>query len=107
MNLVGLVEALKAAFGGSRNVDPFSVSPREAVRDIPSYRESGDLAKYLRGLEAELSEFSMPRKYWRGVLLSKLPSKVKNNVVEVVESGGSYQELKRALLKRVGPSLVS
>ena len=60
MNLVGLVEALKAAFGGSRNVDPFSVSPREAVRDIPSYREGEDLAKYLRGLEAELSEFSMP-----------------------------------------------
>ncbi len=39
------------------------------------------------------------------MLLSKLPSKVKDNVVEVVVSGGSYQELKRALLKRVGPSL--
>ncbi len=56
----GLVEALKAAFGKSRNVDPFS--------------------------------------------LSKLPSIVKDNIMEVVESRVSYQELKWAC-KRVGPSL--
>ncbi len=60
-----LVEALRLAFRSSsrsrRSPDPFSLSPREAVREMPVYKEGGDIAKFLQGFEAELEELKMPR----------------------------------------------
>ncbi len=55
-----LVEALRLAFRGSsrsrRSPDPFSLSPKELVREVPVYKEGGDIANILRGFEAELEE---------------------------------------------------
>ncbi len=46
----------------------------------------------------------MPKRYWRGALLTKLPGKVKDSVIELVEGRNSYDQLKAGLLKRIGPS---
>lgn len=88
-----------------RETDRFTLSPRETIKEIPSFKEGGDLSKYVRGLEAELAELKLPKQHWKTVLLSKLPPKVKDTVVEAIEAGATYAELKGSLLKRVGRSL--
>ncbi len=74
------------------------------VRDIPSYREGGDLAKYIRGLEVELQGLAVSRCHWKTILLSCL-LRLKDQVFEIVKNRGSYVELKQALLTQVGLSL--
>ncbi len=88
-----------------KETDRFTLSPRETIREIPSFKEGGDLSKYVSGLEAELAELKLPKQHWKTVLLSKLPPKVKDTIVEAIEAGATYAELKGSLLKRVGRSL--
>ncbi len=78
---------------------------REAMRDLPQFKEGGDLSVYLRGLEAELRELGISKERWRAILLTKLPAKVKELVVELIEGRAQYDVLKGALLKRVGKSI--
>ncbi len=64
-----------------------------------------DIAKYVRTLEAEFKELDVERKYWKRLLLSKLPAKIKEHIVEIIEGEHcTYDELKKALLARVGLS---
>ncbi len=78
---------------------------REAIRDLPQFKEGGDLSVYLRGLEAELTELGIGKERWRAILLTKLPAKVKELVVELIEGRAQYDVLKGTLLKRVGKSI--
>ena len=100
-SMMGRVEPRRV----EREMDRFTLSPRETIKEIPSFKEGGDLSKYVRGLEAELAELKLPKQHWKTVLLSKLPPKVKDTVVEAIEAGATYAELKGSLLKRVGRSL--
>ncbi len=77
------MDVLKLAFG-SRKQSQFFLSPRETVRDIPSYRENGDFAKCIRGLKVELLELEVTYTNWRTILLSKLPHKVKDYIIGVI-----------------------
>ncbi len=63
-NLLEFAKLLKAVMKQDR--DPFAINPRDAVKEIPSYREGGHLAKSIRSLEAELLEIHMPNA--RGII---------------------------------------
>ncbi len=41
-----------------------------------------------------------------GILLVKLPSKIKDHVVENIEDGANYDDIVQALLAKVGKSMV-
>ena len=82
-----------------------AITVRDAVKQLPAYTEGGDLAKFIHGLEAELKQLKVDKGQWRGILLLKLPAKIKDNVVEHIENGASYDDLVRALLTKVGKSL--
>ncbi len=73
------------------------------VNTIASYKEGTDMNKYVRGLEVELRDLGIKEKRWKCILLSKLPAKVKETVLDVVEeSGCTYSRLKEVLVGRVG-----
>ncbi len=82
-----------------------TLSTRDSIKELPSYLEGGDLATFIRGLEAELKELGVEDKHWRSILLLKLPPKIKEQVVEHIEGRKPYPELKCALLTKVGKSL--
>ncbi len=81
------------------------ITVRYAVKELPAFTEGGDLAKFIRGLEVELKQLKVDKGQWRGILLLKLPAKIKDNVVEHIENGASNDDLVRALLTKVGKSL--
>lgn len=73
------------------------------VSSIAMYKEGTDVNKYMRGLEVELKELGVEKKRWKSVLLSKLPVKTKETVLDVIEEVGcTYSRLKEALIGRVG-----
>ncbi len=103
--MISMIQRVDPKRSREKERDKYAISPTEAVKEIPFFREVGDLFKYIRSLEAELSELSMPKKYWIGILLSKLPPKVKDVVVEAIEAWASYSDIKVSLLSRVGRTL--
>ncbi len=83
--------------------DKYRPSVDRLVGDIPGYREGNDMAKFLRSLEVQLKDLGVERRYWKSVLLSKLPVKIKEQVLEIIESERcTFDRLKDALLARVG-----
>ena len=75
----------------------FKPSIDKLVGDSPCYKEGVDIAKYVRTLEAEFKELDVERKYWKRLLLSKLPAKIKEHIVEIIEGEHcTYDKLKKA-----------
>ncbi len=86
--------------------EPSALTVRDSVKELPSYTEGGDLAKFIRGIEAELKELKLDKAQWRGILLVKLLAKIKDNIIEYIEDGASYHETVQGLLAKVGKSMV-
>ncbi len=90
-----------------RSPDTFisRASPRDRVKELPSYLEGGVLSLLLRGLEAKLEEFKVDKGEWSGILFMNLPAKTKESIVELVQARVPYSDLKQALVKRSGRGL--
>ncbi len=57
------------------------------VSSIPGYKDGSEIAKYIRGLEANLTDIGVERSQFKRILLSKLTPKAREQVVELVDSG--------------------
>ncbi len=75
------------------------------IQSLVSYRDSDEIHHYIMGLEADLKDLEVPVKKWKRILLRKLTPKARKAVRGVVsESECSYEQLKRALVKKLGLS---
>ncbi len=75
------------------------------IQSIASYRDTDEIHHYILSLEADLKDLEVPLKRWKRVLIRKLTPKARKTIRDFVsESTCTYDELKRALIKKLGPS---
>ena len=74
-----------------------------SVGSIASYTDGLDMAKWLRTLEADLTDLRVKLKHWKRILAHKLSTKAKEAVVDVMERKDcTYVMLKDACLRMIG-----
>ncbi len=75
------------------------------IQAIASYRDSDEIHHYILSLEADLKDLNVPQKRWKRVLIRKLTPKARKTIRGFVsEASCTYDELKIALIKKLGPS---
>ena len=85
------------------------VVARQAITDARSsvkpMTEGVDICQYLDHFEAEMIEANIPLNKWKGILISKLSVKTEKTCAHLAHNSEStYAEIKKHLLRHVGPS---
>jgi len=78
------------------------VDTKSMVSNLLSHKDGMELSKYIRRVEVDLKQLGVSKKLYKTVLLAKLSAKVKDQVVDLVESSDcSYSQLKSASVETV------
>ena len=104
-------ELMKLFHGFMKNMSRASVSSDtlldkgRMVDGIPPYKDGAEISKYVKTLETELREIGVSKGQHKRILLSKLTSKVRERMADVIdEPTCTYERLKTKLLERIGLS---
>ncbi len=102
MLVQGLLSGMKEERDSRRNT---VLDKGRMVDHILSYREGSNISHFLLAFEAELKDIGVNKSEYRHILISKLPSKTKESVLDLMGSGAcTYEKLKARLLEKVGLS---
>ncbi len=102
MMVQGLLPGMKQERDARKNA---VLDMGKMVDRILPYREGADISQLLLALEAELHDIGVRKEDFWHILISKLPPKTKENVLDLLcEKGCTYDKLKSKLLDKMGLS---
>ncbi len=78
------------------------------IGSLSSHKDGMDIAKFIRKLEADLSDIGYPSGRWKQILLQKLQSKSASAIVAGIDRDcTSYDQLKEILIEALGCNLTA
>ena len=86
-----------------------NIVARQAIADVRTsikpMREGVNVCQYFEHLEIELREAMIPPNKWKNILVAKLSTKAEKSCAHLIHnSEATYTELKKHLLRHIGPS---
>ncbi len=102
---------LSSLSSAGRVVPPSVPSHSDRTRHViglAPHKDGIDIAKYIRKLEADLADLSVPRSEYKTILYQKLSSKTAASIVSSVDRATcSYEDLKQILIDSLGSGKTS
>ncbi len=104
--MLSFTEAMRSLGSSGRSSgDTSSGELNRQVTALAPHKEGTDIAKYIRKLEADLSDLGCPGSRFKSILLQKLQSKAGTAFVASIDRDEiSYTELKELLIEGLGSS---
>ncbi len=78
------------------------MSDTDLVKKFTYYKVGDDINKYFKSFESTLNSCDVRRDRYLKILMTKLPPTTSDLVVDIVNGGGNYEEVKAALLDNIG-----
>ncbi len=106
--LRSIIRSLARGFPVMPSHDTSLTDRTRKVQGLARHKDGLDIAKYVRMLEADLTDIGVPRREFKTILFQKLSSKSASQIVASIDRDDcTYEELKQTLIDSLGSGRTS
>ena len=106
--LRSIIRSLSRGFPVMPSHDTSLTDRTRKVQGLAHHKDGLDIAKYVRKLEADLTDIGVPRREFKTILFQKLSSKSASQIVASIDRDDcTYEELKQTLIDSLGSGRTS